>query len=91
MKSSSAHTIFFFENILHIYNQLKYWFAARKKSFIETPAFVLIPIVSHDKFITYCYASKQLVKTADSDTVSTCQVSSVQLVTDKKLEAFNKA
>ena len=30
-------------------------------------------------------------KTADSDTVSTYQVSSVQLVTDKKLEAFNKA
>ena len=29
--------------------------------------------------------------TADSDTVSTYQVSSVQLVTDKKLEAFNKA
>ena len=29
-------------------------------------------------------------KTADSDTVSTYQVSSVQLVTDKKLEAFNK-
>ena len=27
----------------------------------------------------------------DSDTVSTYQVSSVQLVTDKKLEAFNKA
>ena len=30
-------------------------------------------------------------KTADSDTVSTYRVSSVQLVTDKKLEAFNKA
>ena len=30
-------------------------------------------------------------KTADSDTVSTYQVSSVQLVTGKKLEAFNKA
>ena len=29
-------------------------------------------------------------KTADSDTVSTYQVSSVQLVTDKKPEAFNK-
>ena len=27
----------------------------------------------------------------DSDTVSTYQVSSVQLVTNKKLEAFNKA
>ena len=27
----------------------------------------------------------------DSDTVSTYQVSSVQLVTDKKLEAFNEA
>ena len=31
------------------------------------------------------------IKTADSDTVSIYQVSSVQLVTDKKLEAFNKA
>ena len=36
-------------------------------------------------------ASDALTKTADSDTVSTYQVSSVQLVTDKKLEAFNKA
>ena len=32
-----------------------------------------------------------IAKTADSDTVSTYQVSSVQLVTDKKLEAFDKA
>ena len=31
------------------------------------------------------------LNSADSDTVSTYQVSSVQLVTDKKLEAFNKA
>ena len=30
-------------------------------------------------------------KDEDSDTVSTYQVSSVQLVTDEKLEAFNKA
>ena len=30
-------------------------------------------------------------KTADSDTVSTYQVSLVQLVTDKTLEAFNNA
>ena len=40
------------------------------------------------------YGVKQVAvysKTADSDTVSTYQVSSVQLVTDKKLEAFNKA
>ena len=36
-------------------------------------------------------ASDALSKTADSDTVSTYQVSSVQLVTDKKLKAFNKA
>ena len=36
-------------------------------------------------------ASDALSKTADSDTVLTYQVSSVQLVTDKKLEAFNKA
>ena len=35
-------------------------------------------------------ASDALSKTADSDTVSTYQVSSVQLVTDKKLEAFIK-
>ena len=34
-------------------------------------------------------ASDAHSKTADSDTVSTYQVSSVQLVTDKKLEAFN--
>ena len=32
-------------------------------------------------------ASNALSKTADSDTVSTYQFSSVQLVTDKKLEA----
>ena len=32
--------------------------------------------------------SDALSKTADSDTVSTYQVSSVHLVTDKKLEAF---
>ena len=37
------------------------------------------------------YNTIELSKTADSDTVSTYQVSSVQLVTDKKLEAFNKA
>ena len=36
-------------------------------------------------------ASDAHSKTADSDTVSTYQVSSVQLVTDKKLEAINKA
>ena len=36
-------------------------------------------------------ASDALSKTVDSDTVSTYQVSSVQLVTNRKLEAFNKA
>ena len=36
-------------------------------------------------------ASDALSKTADSDTVLTYQISSVQLVIDKKLEAFNKA
>ena len=36
-------------------------------------------------------ASDAHSKTADSDTVSTYQVSSVQLVTDKKLEAFGSA
>ena len=36
-------------------------------------------------------ASDALSKTAGSDTVSAYQVSSVQLVTDKKLEVFNKA
>ena len=36
-------------------------------------------------------ASDAFSKTTDSDTVSTYQVSSEQLVTDKKLEAFNKA
>ena len=44
-----------------------------------------------DCFIVMQEASDALSKTADSDTVSTYQVSSVQLVTDKKLEAFNKA
>ena len=40
----------------------------------------------------FCYFKLQKkMKTADSDTASTYQVSSVQLVTDKKLEAFNKA
>ena len=38
-------------------------------------------------FIVMQEASDALSKTADSDTVSTYQVSSVQLVTDKKLEA----
>ena len=42
-------------------------------------------------FILMQDASDALSKTADSDTVSTYQVSSVQLVIDKKLEAFNKA
>ena len=42
-------------------------------------------------FIVMQEASDALSKTADSDTVSTYQVSSVQLVTNKKLEAFNKA
>ena len=36
-------------------------------------------------------ASDAHSKTADSDTVSTYQAFSVPLVTDKKLEAFNKA
>ena len=36
-------------------------------------------------------ASDALSKAADSDTASTYLVSSVRLVTDKKLEAFNKA
>ena len=43
------------------------------------------------KFIVMQEASDALSKTADSDTASTYQVSSVQLVTDKKLEAFNKS
>ena len=34
---------------------------------------------------------ESILAPADSDTVSTYQVSSVQLVTNKKLEAFNKA
>ena len=42
-------------------------------------------------YIVMQEASDALSKTADSDTVCTYQVSSVQLVTDKKLEAFNKA
>ena len=42
-------------------------------------------------FIVMQEASDALSKTADSDTVSTYQVSSVQLVTNKKLEALDKA
>ena len=41
----------------------------------------------------YSHYDKQIqcsLQTADSDTVSTYQVSSLQLVTDKKLETFNK-
>ena len=44
-----------------------------------------------NKNIVMQEASDAHSKTADSDTVSTYQVSSVQLVTDKKLEALNKA
>ncbi len=46
----------------------------------------------HQNFYTLSKTSSGLNKfNLDSDTVSTYQVSSVQLVTDKKLEAFNKA
>ena len=55
----------------------------------------VLPINKYGKGIKTCIvmqeASDALSKTADSDTVSTYQVSSVHLVTDKKLEAFNKA
>ena len=47
--------------------------------------------LKHKTIIVMQEASDALSKTANSDTVSTYQVSSVQLVTDKKLEAFNKA
>ena len=47
--------------------------------------------IEEDDPIVMQEASDAHSKTADSDTVSTYQVSSVQLVTDKKLEAFNKA
>ena len=43
------------------------------------------------KDVRYFYGYYYSLQTADSDTVSTYQVSSVQLVTNKKLEAFNKA
>ena len=39
-------------------------------------------------FSNICKSIELHSKTADSDTVSTYQVFSVQLVTDKKLEAF---
>ena len=53
---------------------------------------IIISLLSNNYgFIVMQEASDALSKTADSDTVSTYQVSSVQLVTDKKLEAFNKA
>ena len=50
-------------------------------------------LMKHSKLtcIVVQEANDALSKTADSDTVLTYQVSSVQLVTDKKLEAFNKA
>ena len=48
-------------------------------------------VKNYYKCIVMQEASDALSKTADSDTVSTYQVSSVQLVTEKKLEAFNKA
>ena len=38
-----------------------------------------------------CHLFCEIYYTVDSDTVSTYQVSSVQLVTNRKLEAFNKA
>ena len=48
-----------------------------------------------NKHLSYIFASQTKMintkQTADSDTVSTNQVSSMQLVTDKKLEALNKA
>ena len=50
----------------------------------------LTPNVKKTNFLVMQEASDAHSKTADSDTVSTYQVSSVQLVTDKKLEAFNK-
>ena len=68
----------------------------RKKRFNSLSRHILeFPIISilvelHE-IIVMQEASDAHSKTADSDTVSTYQVSSVQLVTDKKLEAFNKA
>ena len=56
---------------------------------------VQLSVVSKRELINSCIvmqeASDALSKAADSDTVSIYQVSSVQLVTDKKLKAFNKA
>ena len=44
-----------------------------------------LSVLEQDYNIVMQEASDALSKTADSDTVSTYQVSSVQLVTDKKL------
>ena len=44
-----------------------------------------LSVLEQDYNIVMQEASDALCKTADSDTVSTYQVSSVQLVTDKKL------
>ena len=61
---------------------------------------VVCSVLIFDRLILKIYSISIIVmqeasdahsKTADSDTVSTYQVSSVQLATDKKLEAFNKA
>ena len=59
-------------------------------------AFIVIEYtIMSERSLTFMYSNARgydaLSKTADSDTVLTYQVSSVQLVTDKKLEAFNKA
>ena len=58
------------------------------------PQGLYMPISSLYISMAYTLIGSHFVKTiltSDSDTVSTYQVSSVQLVTNKKLEAFNKA
>ena len=64
---------------------------AKTQKMVEAKKFAHLSSINFDfTCIVMQEASDALSKTADSDTVSTYQVSSVQLVTDKKLEAFNK-
>ena len=65
--------------------------ATPKMSCYLFPTTFVLKVVFQDTLscIVMQEASDALSKTADSDIVSTYQVSSVQLVTNKKLEAFN--
>ena len=67
---------------------LKLLLVEEKTINLKASQILIVAVSSHLKETNISHSHS---KTADSDTVSTYQVSSVQLVTDKKLEAFNKA